>query len=202
MNKGNGIFVCSIQGSEKFFEANPSAREFSSDSVKGKVQDIVAKMGMTTNRKNPETVNITVESVVTKDGKIARSPYRTLTIQPPIAPLTEAEFKTEWDELMGRLPQEFQSAASCLVHEGHDSKENLLCGLKEFIDQLTPAIEAHADKFVQVIRTVCGFCVCCSWFSFDIQNYSTNGGWSQEAVVRSSNWSLSAEYIDLSTASG
>ncbi len=146
MNKEHSIFVATIQGDERFFEANPSAREFSSDSVKSMVQEIVAKTGMTTNRKNPETVNITVESVATKNGKIARFPYRTLAIQPPIAPMTEAEFNSEWDELLGKLPYEFQPAAASLVHENSDGKESQLCGLKEFVDALTPAIEAHAKR--------------------------------------------------------
>jgi len=146
MNKEHSIFVATIQGDERFFEANPSAREFSSDSVKSMVQEIVAKTGMTTNRKNPETVNITVESVATKDGKIARFPYGTIPIKPPIAPMTEAEFDTEWDELMGRLPQEFQSAVSILVYDRADGYADRMSSLKEFVDALTPAIEAHAKR--------------------------------------------------------
>jgi len=64
---------------------------------------------------------------------------------------------------------------------------------------------AHADKLVQV-----GF-VPFAGFAFavhsspvvpDVQDYSTTEGWSQVPGVRSSNWSLSDQYIDLSTAAG
>jgi len=146
MNKGNGIFVCSIQGSEKFFEANPSEKDWSSNSVKSEVQSIVSKSGMTTSRKNPETINITVESLATKDGKITRSTYRTFTIQIPIAPMTKAEFETEWDALLAILPKEFQSAVAALVYGTADGYESRMEGLLNCVQLLTPAIEAHTKR--------------------------------------------------------
>jgi len=78
-------------------------------------------------------------------------------------------------------------------------------GFPGFVPAFAPdrlGIFQCGDQFGKFCRVFNGVAHTDSPIVTDVQDYSTTEGWSQVAVVRSSNWSLSAEYIDLSTASG
>lgn len=150
-NRDYKMFVATIDGKETHFEANPEASEHSSESVKSMASRIVCEAGMTTPRRSPQTVRVRVESFGVKDGKMVRVLYRDYDIQPPLARMTDAEFKEEQDSTLSEVPSEFRPVLSSMAWDrGHSGgHEEVVNYLRELVAGLNPVIEAYGKRMVR-----------------------------------------------------
>lgn len=144
------MFVAIFDGTEEVhFEADVNASDWSSDSVKGQVQSIINKSGLTTPRQNPQSVNVKVMSIViNQEGKLERILFAYFGIVPPIAKINEDEFQEEQKQMLKNIPEEFHEPLTSVAwSKGHNEGfEEVIAELSYLITEFTPAIREYKER--------------------------------------------------------
>jgi len=155
-NRDYKMYAAVIDGKETVFEADPSASENSSESVKWATERVVRESGLTTPRSNPQTVRVRVEAFGVKDGKMVRTLYRDYDIRPPLARMTDAEYVEERDSALLDVPCEFCPVLSDMAWErGHSSGyEEVINYLLELVAELKPVIESYGKRMAKEAKLV------------------------------------------------
>jgi hypothetical protein len=131
-------------GKEHFGEWEPDTRKHFSDKKKSLAEEAVREAGMTTKRKDPQTVKVTVFRMEIQKGKLVRLNAGTYEVQPPLERMTSEEYEVELAEILSPLPEEFRSFVSSKAYEvGHSAGyEEVINEARELAYNLNQAVVA------------------------------------------------------------
>lgn len=111
----------------------------------------VAKSGRTTDRYNPQPVRVQIFTLGISDGKLTRSGGFFRDITPPLRRMTEEEYRTEMDEILATLPEEFRSYV-----EGESWDSGHAAGNEEVVSyarSMSHALQEPIKKYTERIKT-------------------------------------------------
>lgn len=78
--------------------------------LRGIAEEAVRRGGLTSPRGQPlRIVQVQVCRLEIRDGKLVRRPPSTFDVTPPLAPLSDADYRREMDEATEGLPDEFKT---------------------------------------------------------------------------------------------
>jgi hypothetical protein len=142
---------------EVHFEADINASEGSSQSVQYAVNKIIREAGLTTTRKNPQTIPVKVFLIELNEGKLERKHTRLFQIVPPIARMTEDEFNEEQIRMIKDIPNEFHDSLTSVAWDmgGVDGYEEVISELSYLITEFTPAIREYKKNILKEFESVC-----------------------------------------------
>lgn len=119
--------------------------------LNGLAEQLVRRLKLTTPRKCPQQVFVTIFKLKTKDGKLDRHKIKTFGIMPCIESITKDEFNEELAEILKGLPEEFRVFVSSSSYDrGHSSgMEEVLNIANELASELSPCIEAFRQSIIK-----------------------------------------------------
>lgn len=154
-------FLCTLPDGTEVpvdFRVNPTGRDF--NRVRAKhlslaAEEAVREAGLTTSRKDPKPVHVTVCQLVINAGELVRQFAGRFDVTPPPAPLGDDELVRELDQLVGRLPTEFHGfvRAEAFEHGAWDGNESVLSAARELVSSLSPCVEAFRSSITKAERT-------------------------------------------------
>lgn len=113
-------------------------------------EDAVRKAGLTTSRKDPQTVKVKVFVLGILKGAIHRESAGQYDITPPLERMTEQEYAEEMKEILADLPEAFRSYVESEAYEdGHSAgyeevvtlARNMASSLKRPIAEYTESLK-------------------------------------------------------------
>ncbi len=119
--------------------------------LKELAEQLVRRLKLTTPRKCPQQVFVTIFKLKTKDGKLDRHKIQTFDIMPCIESITKDEFNQELAEILtGRAPTQRTEdlLRECREHErGKSMAENVNNEPTQSIEDAIRECDAHADYY-------------------------------------------------------
>lgn len=114
-------------------------------------EQLVRRLKLTTSRKCPQQVSVTVFRLRTKDGKLDRHKIQTFNIMPYIESITNDEFNQELAEALEGIPDEFKTFVNQSSYDrGHSAgMEEVLNIANELVSELSPCIEAFRQSIIK-----------------------------------------------------
>lgn len=120
------------------------AERFNIERAKKVAEDAVREAGITTSRKNPQTVQIEVRILRIELGQIKRGNPWVFDITPPLMSLTEDDFNAEMTEILSVLPPEFADfVRQKSFDEGYAMYEKMLSIASTLTNELDPVIKKY-----------------------------------------------------------
>lgn len=146
------MFAATFNQTEVHFEADLNGPDWLSDSVRGQVQSIINKSGLTTSRSHTAMpIRVEIHILTIKDGKLTRKLYTNLDIQPPLARMTTKEFQEEQKRILSEIPEMFHYAFTSIANDRANGggMEEVISALNELSHYFQPCITEFKKQMIR-----------------------------------------------------
>jgi hypothetical protein len=139
-------YVAVFNGHEVAFQAEQSRLSVVCP-LQSNAERIVSRAGLTSNRKNPQSIDVRIEVVEAKEGRLVRRLVKTCKVTPPLARMTQVEFEQEVAELLAKVPDAWHVAIKSLAagFAGGNREENA-GAVATLVYELAPVIRSQTKS--------------------------------------------------------
>ena len=141
-------YVAVIGSEEEFGEFEIDRRSDHEFEKKQLCSNLVRRLGLSTPRKEPKKIKVSVFSLAIVKGKLERRNAGSYEIDLPLHRMTADEYNAELKETLEEIPEEFRPYVSQEAYErGHSAGYEEVLGIaQEMIHNLKPCIVAFEKR--------------------------------------------------------
>ena len=141
-------YVAVIGSEEEFGEFNIDSKADHEFEKKQLCSNLVRRLGLSTPRKEPKKIKVSVFSLAIVKGKLERRNAGSYEIDLPLRRMTADEYNAELKETLEEIPEEFRPYVSQEAYErGHSAGYEEVLGIaQEMIHNLKPCIVAFEKR--------------------------------------------------------
>jgi hypothetical protein len=145
-------YVCVIEGHPESFamiDSDEVGKTFCP--LKRFAEECVSKAGIKSPRKDPITVKVQTFKIGTSQGKIVKTPSRTITVEPAMERMTHEEYNEEKLALIAKVPEEFQDFIENYADDHGSSREEVIGVIESLVDGLRPCVDKFRNRISGVL---------------------------------------------------
>lgn len=145
-------YVVTVPGQVEHFEQlRPFRTRIENSDIQDMCHRAIRKAGLTTPRRDPGDVVVTVARLEIENGALVRRAPFKVSVRPPLSPMTETECEEDLKELVKELPEEFQAYVREVSYEqGHYAgNEEIVTLARDMVCALRPYVLAYEKRIAK-----------------------------------------------------
>jgi len=112
------------------------------------VNKAISKSKLTCSRSDPKTIKVKVYRLNLREGQVTRASVGEMETTLPFAPMTDAEYEQEMQDVVAGLPLEFKIFVEAQAYiRGHSAGyEEVVAVARSIADSLKPAVDQYITR--------------------------------------------------------